>query len=314
MPIFHAKKVLFLHNPKTGGTTIEKLFDLDRTAENLYNIGSSYQRGSNCALQHLSYIGMKERVPLDIFNSYYKFTFVRNPWDRLVSTYFWNHRGFATFEEFVKFVDMLYSKYTVETLTQYPEFTRKYCAHLYPQHIYTGDNVDVYRYENFATDLQKILRRFTIDKPIPVANISGHAHYTTYYNEVTRELVQKIYADDIRRFGYTFGESNILESSHPISVLTMMAMPRYTTPLVEKNLEIPLPIVTPVSTPNPIVTQKPIVTPVRPPYMPTIYPEITFAWKNRSPKEPRRKSSESTKRKHKKDKNKYKHKHKHKHK
>ena len=126
---------------------------------------------------------------------------------------------------------MLYSKYTVETLTQYPEFTRKNCAHLYPQYIYVGDGVDVYRYENFTSDLQKILTRFEIAKAIPSVNKSGHQHYSTYYSEMTREIVRKIYAEDIRRFGYTF------ETDAPISILTMMTMPGYTALATEKNAD-----------------------------------------------------------------------------
>ncbi len=210
MPLFHSKKVLFLHNPKTGGTTIEKVFDLDVTRENLFTIGDvKYFSKHQCSLQHLSYIELKRRIPSDIFDSYYKFTFVRNPWDRIVSTYCWDKREFKTFEKFVDFVETLYNKYTVETLTDFPEFSIKYCAHLYPQYIYTGEGVDVYRYENFTSEMSKIMGRFNISDPtlgkdIPLINSSSHGHYSSYYNDRTREVVRKIYAEDIRRFGYTF--------------------------------------------------------------------------------------------------------------
>lgn len=87
MPIFHSKKVLFLHNPKTGGSTVESMFSIKMSPEYFYNDGRNYLQGNNCALQHLSYEALKKKLAPEIFHSYYKFTFVRNPWDRLVSTY-----------------------------------------------------------------------------------------------------------------------------------------------------------------------------------------------------------------------------------
>jgi len=201
MPISDTYKVIFLHNPKSGGSSIEALINFGFGTNSLL---SNYGNTHKPALQHLIYSQLKIIIPNNKFNSYFKFTYVRNPWDRLVSTYFWSNRGFNTFEAFVNFVDELYRTYTLDTIYKYPNYQKMFCSHLLPQYLYTGPDVHIYRFENFNADTQDLLNRLGIKKPIPKHNASNHQHYSKYYNDRTRDIVAKIYAEDIKRFGYTF--------------------------------------------------------------------------------------------------------------
>ena len=80
MPYNDKKKIIFLHIPKTGGTTIERLFNI-----NLFHSSRPDERPS---LQHLTCNMLCEKMGKSKYDSYYKFTFIRNPWARILSTYF----------------------------------------------------------------------------------------------------------------------------------------------------------------------------------------------------------------------------------
>lgn len=201
MPISDPLKVIFFHNPKSGGTTIEQL--LDMKGPDMF-ISRKYLPNEVYSLEHLPYTEMQKRINPEVFDTYFKFTVVRDPWDRVVSTYCWNQRGYKTFEEFVDFIDRLYTDYNAETLSSYPEFNKKYCSHLFPQYIYTGKDVTVYRYEHFNHDVTSLLQQLNIQKSIPRENKSSHKHYAAYYTERTRNIIGKVYAEDIFRFGYKF--------------------------------------------------------------------------------------------------------------
>ena len=88
-------KCIFLHPNKCGGKTIEKLvFDVG------CEIGSSDHRFNN---------EYRETYGDEVVDSYFKFMFCRNPWDRMVSMYFkrvqLNNKKMPSFKTFLKNVD-----------------------------------------------------------------------------------------------------------------------------------------------------------------------------------------------------------------
>ncbi len=63
------------------------------------------------------------------------------------------------------------------------------------------------RFENLQEDFSKILKSFGLpDVQLPVVNATKHAHYSKLYDDSTRELVAQIFAKDIERFNYVFGQ------------------------------------------------------------------------------------------------------------
>ena len=83
MVICHNKKCIFIHIPKTAGTSIEQFIkDNDRNPIILLGVRNGR------SMHHFSALEIKSLFP-DLFKKYYKFSFVRNPYDRLLSEYYW---------------------------------------------------------------------------------------------------------------------------------------------------------------------------------------------------------------------------------
>ena len=82
--ILHDKKIIFVHIPRTGGTSVEKYFNFK------FDHGWKPETAQHLTLEEYD-------NHYDIKN-YFKFTIVRNPWDRLLSWYLWSHAEVVYFQ------------------------------------------------------------------------------------------------------------------------------------------------------------------------------------------------------------------------
>jgi len=209
--ISHRHRTIFIHIPKTGGASIERLIwkEEERTEENLwmgytYKHHNKYQTG---ALQHLYASNVKKAVGEDVYEDYFTFSMVRNPWDRVISQFLylqkrWDLRDFLAVPRHVSFIDYL------KLIQQRPH------VHWNPQYLFLYDKYDtllvdqVYRFEDFDSSVMSILSEIGLDPQveIPHANKSQRLPYHVYYDDYTRDMVGEIYAEDVARFGYHFDQ------------------------------------------------------------------------------------------------------------
>lgn len=137
------------------------------------------------------------------YKNYFKFAFVRNPWDRVVSCYCNKvlTQGHKRFREcFGKGFDY------------FVDYIRKQNLHTADAHIRLQtaliplDEVDfIGRLENFNEDLLYVMGMLGLQHvAIPHKNKSTHTHYSTYYNRKTRQIIAEKYRADIEAFGYQF--------------------------------------------------------------------------------------------------------------
>ncbi len=177
-------KCIFIEVPKTASTSVRAI------------LGSPPK-------PHLNIWQIAQEVDRERFSAYFKFGFVRNPWDRAVSLYERREgmqlRDRMTFEEFIDWMKLASST----------------CMHPVP-HRYQLDwfvnphgevIVDfIGRYENIEKDWGKVAARLRIGTPLPHVNVNpGRSrHYTEYYTERTRAIVAARFAVDIEYFGYEF--------------------------------------------------------------------------------------------------------------
>jgi chondroitin 4-sulfotransferase 11 len=184
--VSHKGKFIFVHIPKCAGTSI------------IERIGLSNSPPCHAPITF---------HPKNIRDAYFKFTFVRNPWDRFVSAYFYLKNGgngtapqdlrsqkrinkYESFSDFIKCDNF----FTMEHF--------KSCSS------YLNGPIDfIGKVENLQEDFNIVCDKIGIPRQkLPKKNQTKHKHYTEYYNDESREYVWKKFAPDIKHFGYKFGE------------------------------------------------------------------------------------------------------------
>ena len=202
--ISHEHKFIFVHIPKCAGCSLKEHLQENSCGE-LINSG---HKTLNKILEDLCAEA----------KDYYKFTFVRNPWDRMVSLYFfwrnqtpdspfykWDHKQV----EFIKSKNISFKDFVKLISSENSTIHEK--PHLYP---YIGHFMNdpssfdfIGKLENFQEDFDQICAKIGIPKQeLKWVNKSKHKHYSEYYNDETRAIVAKKYVKDIEHFGYKFGE------------------------------------------------------------------------------------------------------------
>jgi len=204
--ISHHYKCIFIHVPKAGGTSIEtsSLFEDQR------NISGDYVGG------HLTASEYRDQFPWE-FERYFKFSFVRNPFDRLVSAFFHLNNLRAT----NKYGKKVYNEYILKYNRDFNKFCISFVdnlninkvTHFQPQHHFLCDKngniiVDfIGKVEDFNRDFNFVKKQINYSGFIGHRLKSKHKYYAHYYNDKTIEIVKKVYWQDLELFGYTFENS-----------------------------------------------------------------------------------------------------------
>jgi len=191
--INHKHKFLFIHIPRTGGTSIESQFNYKQ---------------NKIKNKHWALNDWKKTLDPEIFDEYFKFSFVRNTWDCIISKYkdIWftsKHPGGPIGEKAGQSLKYFLEHYKTPT----HESGETFHDYLDPEQMdFVG------RFENRENDLGYISEKIgvNINSNIHQRKIQmrdkNKKHYTEYYDDETREIVAKKYARDIEYFGYKFGE------------------------------------------------------------------------------------------------------------
>jgi hypothetical protein len=158
------------------------------------------------------------RDQLTRYGGYWRFAFVRNPWDRLVSCFCEKIRH-GDDEHFVNGVSkvlvpygvfhpgMTFAKF-VRAVDRIPDEVAD--GHLRSQHTFIADPsgsliVDYLgRFESLEDDFQAVRQRLGAEISLPHLLPSQRRGYREYYDTTTRNLVARRYARDIQLFGYAF--------------------------------------------------------------------------------------------------------------
>lgn len=208
------EKFLFIHIPKTGGNSIQNI--LFQYSEDSRSISSEKRQdgvsryGLKSSIhaelaKHSSLNDYKEKLESKTYQSLFKFTVIRNPWDRLISYYFSPHRGqqYWNRELFQKFIR------TVKPLTYY--ISTYSDNNLSNKSIYSvkdksyGDIHYVMRYEKLSNDFYDVMRLLKLEpKCLPHVNKSNRKNYKEYYDKQLINLVKDTFAEEIEIFQYEF--------------------------------------------------------------------------------------------------------------
>lgn len=189
---------IFVHIPKTAGTTVietlgaEPVFDTHAPA------------------------GIYREADARFFERAFKFAFVRNPWDRLASSFHFmksgtdwpmqqqwarRHIGDRNFAEFLRALRNPWYR----TVVMSERF-------FWPQSFWLTDRrerllVDkIYRFEEIESAMPEICDQLGVDVPqqLPTRRHSKRLPYSELYDQQSAALVGRLYARDVEAFGYSF--------------------------------------------------------------------------------------------------------------
>jgi len=202
MIISHTNKFIFFKAQKVAGTSTEIFFEqfCDKDKDIVGWRGKPEDRPKDTIwFGHKSPLKIKETLnDENVWNNYIKFGNVRNPWDRMVSLYFFakdithNISHDMSFEYFIKHKNpvSLYKWFCMD------ELRVDYKSNMY-----------FIRYENLYEDISKICDILNLKPKHYLEHINGtkrDTDYRTYYNKETKQIIEERYQDDIRLFNYTY--------------------------------------------------------------------------------------------------------------
>ena len=199
--ISHDYRFMFIHIPKTAGTTICSSWEgsvLKQICKETGVLGGT----------HKSAMDLKREYPNE-FKKYFKFCVVRNPFDRFVSKFFF--KQLLTRKDFnLKWTDkesegLLPQMYWV---TDRDIVRKKKGPYDRPDTHYGRIIVQrMLRYENLETELKDTLEELGV--PFGELNVVPHFRqtrmagtYQNYFNPQMRSLVTFLYREDLERLGY----------------------------------------------------------------------------------------------------------------
>ncbi|MGY5352964.1 sulfotransferase family 2 domain-containing protein [Wenyingzhuangia sp. IMCC45533] len=213
--ISHKHKCIFIHIPKTAGSSVSDFFINDKKKDwevPDYDILFGWCPKRKIHLQHAtaSQLLETELISEEIWKSYFKFSFVRNPWDRSYSDYLWmmkDRKVKGSFEDYIlkkgKFEKVLTDSsnkhFRGDHLIEQSEFLETKDDSL---------NIDfIGRFENFKDDMAKINNVLGVNSEMNLhkkKNKKRHDHYSLFYTESRKRLVHETYGKDIIQFDYSF--------------------------------------------------------------------------------------------------------------
>ncbi len=179
MIICDPHKFMFIHVPRTGGTSAQQM----------------WKRWHNGEKKHTTYPELVKQFPTRAFHQYFKFGFIRNPWERVYSM-FCKHNRQDSVDTSKGFKHWMFDEERTDSQRH------KQSAFYFLKGV---DHVAVY--ENFEQEWDYIFETIGIPRAqLPFSNKfrSDDAPYKDFYDDEMQEFMIKYHKEDIEYGGYTF--------------------------------------------------------------------------------------------------------------
>jgi len=209
MLISDQKQFIFVHIAKTAGTSIRSALEpyaIEPPTSKLhsllrrFDLPNDYRRFKFSRHAFLS--DANRKLPPESYQSYFKFAVVRNPWDRLVSSYHSDHglkternpnRNYRAPADFREYLEQQRKKknFQLERIT----------------------NLDgelgldfMLRFEQLSEDIETLANKLDVSIEMPHLNRSFRemTSYQDYYDQDSREFVAKHWQREIEMLEYEF--------------------------------------------------------------------------------------------------------------
>jgi hypothetical protein len=217
MVISYSHQFIFFHIAKVGGLSIRAAledyvqepdrFKIARPPKMIGDKPNPLYAMWASALTHVKAREAQEKLPAEVYRTFYKFAFVRNPWDWQVSMYHFllqetTNARYALVKSMRGFAE--YLEWITQTPNPYPKGAAKFQKDMVTDE--SGQIIVDFigRYETLARDFQQVCQTLRIEAALPYLNQTSHYDYRSYYTETTKKLVAEHFREDITLFGYAF--------------------------------------------------------------------------------------------------------------
>lgn len=212
--LYHQNNFIMVHVPKTAGTSVEEIFGFKYYDENEkpnpkrfdFEIEKYNQKLTTSHPKHFRFIDYENLLSEQIMIRYFKFSFIRNPWDLVVSKFEYGKNTNIVSWEFLKDLGKTKEEITFE---EYIEGTKNYFDMDYDYWLigkkYSLDYIG--KLENINEDWAYICGRCQmnkIDLPVINKNKKRKRNYQDYYNSKTKDYIYNKYEKWIKEFKYEF--------------------------------------------------------------------------------------------------------------
>lgn len=218
MLISYDRQFIFFHVAKVAGLSMRSVlqpycqepeqFKIRRPPPQIAGQPNPLYAMWEAYMTHVKAVEARQQLGSAIFDRFYKFAFVRNPWDWQVSMYHFilkerehlRHAQVAALPNYEAYLEWVFT-------TPKNPFT-KGATRLQKEMVVDAENrllVDfVGRFEQLAEDFQQISQRLQLTTTLPQINRTHHEDYRRYYTPKAYDLVAHYCRDDIELFGYSF--------------------------------------------------------------------------------------------------------------
>lgn len=217
MLVSHKHKFIFIKSIKTAGTSTEIYLepycvsnieeshgrDMIQTEEGIIGTRMNQALAEISEFyNHMPPFKIKNSIGEEKFNSYTKIINVRNPFDMMVSHYYFK----PTFDLYSN-VDMTFEDYLLNT-NVVEDLSKKYWDLMHIENKFIID--EIVRFENLSDDINKLLIRLNLPKP--TRELSEYKKnkrrpdkdWKRMYSEETKNLVEKHFRFYMDMFNYEF--------------------------------------------------------------------------------------------------------------
>ena len=213
------KKFLFIHVPKTGGNSIQNL--LYPFSEDQIITPKPHQDGKERfeiknerynIKKHSTLNEYRSEIEPHLFSQLFKFSIIRNPWERMISLYFTPGRQITQwdrneFEHLVENAKPLRDYVTFHPVlpSWYPPLLKKILDQS-PKNL-TNDLDFLIKFENLEQDFHTVCKTLHIPcRSLPHRNKSKRNPYSTYYDSDLKKMVGQKFMEEIEFGKYIFGK------------------------------------------------------------------------------------------------------------
>lgn len=156
--------------------------------------------------RHISASELREQIGTIRYNKYYSFAVVRNPWAWQVSLYHYMRQSSAHPEHELALGFRDFAEYIHWRCNEAVAYQKDFIVDSHDKLI-----VDqVLRFEALDDEFTALCSKLGIRAQLPYRNTSASGDWRLYYTDLTRDLVARTFARDIKYFGYDFDQTSIV--------------------------------------------------------------------------------------------------------